>query len=158
MPYNFNPKPSRGIRLFAIAIWALATAALLASGLVGWHENHLFATESEHTQGLVEAKAQQTSTGRYGGLRRQSFLSYSYFVNGTNYTSGDLLVAGSTWSQFHVHDSIPVIYLRDTPADSRPDVPAEKTIYDWMPDFLLPFGVLIFVAGLFAMFGSRRRA
>jgi hypothetical protein len=57
------------------------------------------------------------------------------------------MVAGSTARQYRAHDSIPVIYLRDQPGDSRPDLPVEDTAYRSIPFMLLAVGLVSLAFG-----------
>jgi len=159
MPYDFNPRPPRGILWACAVIWILATAVMLGMGIDGFYENHRFATESEHTKGRVDDRYQQAYMGRYGSMLYQHSLSYSYVVGGVRYASGTKMVAGTTWSDYNAHAALPIVYLRDSPGDSRPDLPEEAWIYRVVPIALVFIGSVSLLAGISAAanFNSDRR-
>jgi hypothetical protein len=156
MPYDFYPRTSREIWWVAFVVCALVAAVMLGIGLDGLYENYRFATSSVHTQGRVDSEYVQSVTGRYN-TSFQRTLSYTYSVGGVRYSSGVKMVAKSTWAQYRNGDAIPVAYLRDVPGDSRPDLPAEDSIYRLAPIAVLGIGAG-FVIGLVAMVRTRRTA
>jgi len=158
MPYIFRPTSPRGVVLAWIVIWILFTATMLGVGIDGLYENHRFAGNSAHTQGWIEETYQTTTSDRFGIHTRRT-LSYSYSIGGVTYSSGVKMVAGSTGRQYRTHDSIPVIYLRDEPGDSRPDLPVEEAMYRSLPLALIVVGCVSLGFGFlcFTSFAGRPR-
>jgi len=136
---------------------AFVAAGMLGIGLDGLYENHRFAMHSEHTQGSVDATYDVGNMGRYS-MHYQHTLSYSYSIGGVTYSSGAKIVAASTARRYHAHDAIPVLYLRDAPGDSRPDLPAEDTIYQRAPILLIVMGALCLGVGGASLLQRRKTA
>jgi hypothetical protein len=155
MPYNFYPRRSRQLWWVMFVVCAGVAVVMLGIGLDGLYENYRFATGSVHTEGRVDSEYVQGVTGRYNTSYRRT-LAYSYTVDGISYSSGVKMVARSTWAQYRDGDAIPIVYLRDAPADSRPDLPAEDAIYRWVPLAVTGIGAG-FVFGLFSMWRSEAK-
>jgi hypothetical protein len=156
MPYDFHPQTPRGPFWALVAILLLVGAGLLGVGIDGLHENHRFAMNSASTQGWVDANYLVSNMGRWGGMHSQRALSYSYSVGGMTYSSGVKIVAASTGRRYRAHDSIPVLYLRDDPGDSRPDLPDEDATYQRVPFPLIALGGLGLGGGVATIFQRRK--
>lgn len=120
----------------------------LGMGLNGLYEDHLFTVNADRTQGRVESSFTQAAVGRYGSNKIQRFLAYSYVIDSVNYDSGDLLVTSATWTRYGLHQPIPIIYLRDEPSNSRPDLPVEMQLSLSNQYTAVSIGAIFLVAGL----------
>jgi hypothetical protein len=147
-PYDFKkPELPRWLIVPSLILWISATAGLLALGVFGIYQNHLFSAGATKTQGVVEKKDDQSYFGRYGGaMYHLQYLTYSYVVAGVPYHSVEILVSSRTWHSVDLNGKIPIKYLVREPADSRIDLPTEDPISSWAPLMATLLGAVSFFA------------
>jgi len=139
-----------------LPLWLILLGSVLARVGILAHENHLFATEARHTNGVVLRRIVQHFHGAHNSF--MFLLLYTY-------TAGDLQgrciteVTPETFDRVQDGGPLPIDYLPENPRDNRIAYPWENIGAVWGPFDDSVLAAMVFVPGacLAWYFGSRNR-
>jgi hypothetical protein len=97
----------------------LVALLLLASGFWQWQHNREFATNAKRQNGTITSRLIDTSHHQTTPKVR-----YRYTVEGVLYEGG-MTVDGADYGRLTEGATVPLVYLTESPGDSRIDLPAE---------------------------------